>query len=153
MGVSVPRNQSKSKTPQYTYSPSPSKTPGYLGLPNIENRHLAWRFSSADINGPYSCGSFTLDDHRLLWERLREFEGMNIASLRKQGSYHPLDPANAEREAKHRLQELRLDDLTMLHSFRIQGKLRLWCMQHENIMSILWWDRDHAVCLSRKKGS
>ncbi len=151
MGGLLHQKQNKEKKPVFGNPPSPKKIPSYLGSPNIENRYLAWRFSSADINGPYSCGSFNLMDHQLLWDKLRSFENMNIAELRNQGSYHPIEPWKTEREAKNRLQVLQLDDLTMLHSFRIQGKLRLWCMLHENIMSILWWDRKHAVCPSLKK--
>ena len=146
----MPHKKGKPKNPIIPRDISTPKTPRYLGIPNLEGSHMAWRFSNADINGPYSCGSFDLTDFQLLWDKLRSFERMNIAQLRSQGSYHALEPVKASRDAKSRLRALQLDDVTMLHSFRIQRKCRLWCMQHENIMSILWWDRNHKVYLVEK---
>ena len=53
------------------------KVPSYLGPPNLENTHLAWRFSSADLGGPYSCANFSHDKFKQLWNRLRTFETRN----------------------------------------------------------------------------
>jgi hypothetical protein len=127
------------------------KVPSWLGLPNLENQYLAWRFSNADIGGPYSCTAFDLKEFQLLWDRLREFEIMNVEQWRKQGSYHSPAITNISREAKKRLRELRFDDIDVIHSFHITGLCRLWCMKHQNIMCVLWWDRKHEVYSVGKK--
>lgn len=143
------RSKPVKRTVLLPHLPTP-KVPSWLGIPNLENQHLAWRFSNADISGPYSCALFNLKDFQLLWDRLRTFETMNVAKLRDQGSYHSPAIANISKEAKNRLSELGHDDIDKLHSFRITGPCRLWCMKHLNIMCVLWWDRNHEVCPTLK---
>ena len=56
-------------------------------------------------------------------------------------------------KARKRLREIKEDDLDELMSFRISSKERVWCIQSENIMRILWWDPRHEVCPSQLKGT
>lgn len=126
------------------------KLPSYLGPPNLENRHLAWRFSSADLDGPYSCAKFTYGDFVQLWNRLRAFETKNPDELRRTGSFHIIPIPDFCKEAKDRLMEINLDDLEELYSFRMDGACRLFCMKHENLFCILWWDNDHKACQVEK---
>ena len=130
---------------------SPRKHPFYQGQPNIDNRYLAWRFSSADIGGPFSCADLSFPDLQSLWERLRAFEGMNVSQLRDTGSFHEIFTVTLSKEAKQRLQQIKLDDIEALYSFRIDGTCRLWCIKHENLMAMLWWDKSHRVYLTPKK--
>jgi hypothetical protein len=143
--------QSKSKKSIQLGDASSPKTPRYLGAPNLSNLHIGWRFSHADINGPYTCGGFTFSDFQLLWDRLRSFEKMNFAQLQDAGSLHDHPTIQISKDAKDRLQGMRLDDIDTLYSFHIQGDLRLWCMKYENLLCILWWDRNHRVYPVPKK--
>ena len=127
------------------------KIPVYLGSPNLKSGHLSWRFSSADIDGPFSCGQFTHDDFTQFWDRLRAFENMNVAQFRAAQSFHGVPTTNISRKAKERLEEIRLDDIDIIWGFRIMGTCRLWCMRHENLLSVLWWDRKHEVYPVDKK--
>lgn len=127
------------------------KEPVYLGNPNLDGRYLCWRLSSADIGGPFSCGQFTYDDFRLIWDKLRAFERMNVAQFRAAKSFHGVPTANITREAKNRLEEIKRDDVDTVYGFHIMGPCRLWCMKHENILSVLWWDRNHGVYRVNKK--
>lgn len=127
------------------------KVPPYLGEPTLEGRHLCWRFSSADIDGPFSCGQFTYEDFTQFWHRLRAFEGKSVSDLRKAQSFHGVPCTNISRKAKTRLEEINQDDLDIIYSFHIMSRCRLWCMKHENILSVLWWDRNHEVYLVLKK--
>jgi len=136
----------KRKTPVIPQSMSTAKIPRFLGLPNIENKPLAWRFSNADLGGPYACKDFTHDEFQQLWERLRAFEKMNVAEMRDAGSFHPKPVVEMGREEKERLKEIQLDDIEELYSFRIYGPCRMWCIRRENILLVLWWDRGHVVC-------
>ena len=146
-------NPRKGKQVVLPANPVTSKTPHYLGHTNIEDRHLTWRFSSADISGPYSCNAFGLNDFKKLWERLRAFEKMNAAALKNDGSYHRIPTPNLSNEAKERLKLMALDDMDILYSFRITATRRLLCMKHENIFSILWWDKDHKAYPVEKKNT
>ena len=142
------------KQPKKPILPSGIKTPkilAYLGNPNLEGRHLSWRFSGADIDGPFSCGQFVHDDFKLLWDKLRAFEKMNVAQLRQAKSLHGVPTVNISQKAKVRLEEIKLDDIDIIYGFHIMGLCRLWCMKHENILSVLWWDRNHEVYPVGKK--
>jgi hypothetical protein len=119
--------------------------PHYLGPTNLENTHLAWRFSSADLGGPYSCADLSHDKFKQLWDRLRAFETKNVSELRQTGSFHDIPVFRLEKDAQNRLNELKLDDLDEVFSFRMDGTCRLICMKYLNIFSILWWDDNHLV--------
>jgi len=135
-------------TPQL---PHPHKIPSYLGPTNLEGQHLAWRFSGADLQDPFGCHALDFAAYQSLWERMRAFEKMNTDELNRTGSYHDISVRLLSKLAKERLASMRLDDVEVVHSFRITGGCRLWCMKFGNIMSVLWWDPNHQVYLVRKK--
>ena len=145
------KRRRKAKRATHSKIVSPRKHPRYLGPPNIEDRYLAWRFSSADIGGPFSCADLSHSHFQSLWRRLRAFEGMNVAQLRDSGSYHAHPTVTLAKEARARLQEINLDDIETLYSFHISGACRLWCIKYENVMSMLWWDEKHEVYPTAKK--
>ena len=146
----APRRR-RDKRPALPRDVRTQKIPSYLRAPNLEGRHLAWRFSSADLDGPFSCGDLSHLAFKALWERLRAFERMNIAQLRDAGSLHSPRTVELAKAAKRRLQQIKLDDVDVLYSFHITGACRLWCMKHENLMSILWWDEHHEVYPTPKR--
>ncbi len=147
------------KNSKKKYIPTPQnpqtarKTAIYLGPANIENYYISWRFSKADIGGPYACNDFSHNDFQQLWERLRAFENMNTEQLRDNGSFHPKPVDELTREQKERLQQIELDDIDEIYSFRITGKCRMWCIKYGSILLLLWWDRDHDIAPSVKKHS
>jgi hypothetical protein len=142
------RRPKKVANPGRVFTP---KIPRYLGDATLENRHIAWRFSSIDADGPYKCSGLPYGDLQRLFDRLREFEKMNVGQLRDDGSYHPVQTSQISKPAKARLESLQLDDIDELHSFRITSTCRLWCMKYESLMSLLWWDKGHEVYPVRKK--
>jgi hypothetical protein len=129
--------------------PPPRKLPSYLGAPTVENKHLTWRFSRADLGGPFSCAHLSCDDLKQLWDKLRTFETKNAAELISTGS-HPIPCCELEKEARDRLMEIHLDDLEEVYSFRMEGACRLFCMRYENMFCVLWWDAKHKACRSEK---
>ncbi|MBA7683997.1 hypothetical protein ES703_92385 [subsurface metagenome] len=145
------KRRSKAKKPVLPSDISTPKIPTYLGKPNIEDRHIAWRLSSADINGPFSCGQFNYNDYNRFWDRLRAFEKMNVSQFKAAQSFHGVPTTNISKKAKKRLQEILLDDIDIIYGFHITGSCRLWCMRHEYILSVLWWDRNHEVYPISKK--
>ncbi|GFO82208.1 MAG: hypothetical protein A49_18350 [Methyloceanibacter sp.] len=55
--------------------------------------------------------------------------------------------------AQKRLGELEKDEQGALFSVRIQGKMRVWGIRDVGILRILWFDPNHQVCPSKKKGT
>jgi hypothetical protein len=145
-GLMAKQKKAKHKIPFISQEISTPKRPHYLGLPNIEDRHIAWRFSKADLGGPYTCNGFSYGDFQQLWNRLRAFEKMNVSEMQRAGSFHFMPLAKMTREDRQRLSGIELDDIDGLYSFHIDGPCRMWCTKVENILVLVWWDRNHGVC-------
>ena len=145
------RKRKRPKLPKVTEQPDTSKVPGWLGRPTLENSHIAWRFSNADMDGPYSCASLSPAQYTEMWSRLRSFETMNVAELRRADSFHAHSLTGLSPMARERLAVRQLDDLDTLYSFRVNATCRIWCMRHVSLLSVLWWDDEHAVYPVAKK--
>lgn len=57
------------------------------------------------------------------------------------------------KEARQRLEELKLDDLDSLFSLRLDGTLRVFGIRNQNYLRIVWVDQDHEICPSSKKNT
>lgn len=140
----------KHKIPKHKQNPEPVKRPRSKD-PEIHGRPLAWRFSGCDRDGPFSWDTLSHGEpFREVIERLHEFEKMNWDGIIDTGS-HPIEVYKCEKAARDRLVEIKQDDVDELMSFRIAAKKRVWCIQDQNIMRVLWWDPGHDVCPSPKK--
>ena len=125
-----------------------SKTP--VAHP-INGGPLAWRFSAADRGGPFSWA--VLEQSEAFGDivrKLANFETMQQKDLQQQGA-HPIDIDSLSAAAIERLEDLQLDDLDRLMSFRFSNRMRVFCRAEANIMHVLWWDPHHLVCPSTKK--
>ena len=127
------------------------RLPRLQGTPAIEGRYLVWRFSSFDSKGPFATANLTDQDRRTIWDRMAAFEKMSPSELKGAGSHHKVPLILLPPEAKKRLEELELDDLGEIWSFRVSGKRRFWCIKDENVYALLWWDPDHKVYPVGKK--
>ena len=121
--------------------------------PEIGGSPLAWRFSACDKGGPFAWTSLEHGNpYKEVIERLHEFETKEWDEIVRGGS-HPIQVYKCEKPARDRLVEIQQDDVDELMSFRISGKKRVWCIQDRNIMRVLWWDPDHAICPSHLKNT
>lgn len=148
------------KQPKAAQRPDPKKQPRVATAPAVEKRPkaphvrggpLVWRFSSADRGGPFAWSA--LDDpaaYKEALEKLHQFETMEETDMRRGGS-HTVEVWQLSKEARDRLAAIQHDDIDELMSFRLTGATRIWCRMDRNIMQVLWWDPDHAVCVSLKK--
>ncbi|MBQ7220769.1 MAG: hypothetical protein IJS28_07310 [Synergistaceae bacterium] len=103
-----------------------------------------------DMSGPFSCADITLDEWRLILDKMRLWEKMTwheIAGRRD----HAIEVDNISPEAKKRLIELQLDDIDEVFSLHIDGIKRLFGIRDRHIFKVLWWDREHKVCPSYLK--
>lgn len=142
------------------FQPNPQKTPKNVSLPQPEKRPrvpevrggpLVWRFSSVDRGGPFAWQN--LEDpavYKAVMEKLHYFETMEETVIRAGGS-HPVSIDQICKEARQRLEDICLDDIDELMSFRLTGAERVWCRMDNNMMLVLWWDPGHRVCPSAKK--
>ncbi|MBY0431511.1 MAG: hypothetical protein K2Q10_09960 [Rhodospirillales bacterium] len=149
-----------SKQPKVAQWPAPQKQPRAATTPVVEKRPkaphvrggpLVWRFSSADRDGPFAWSG--LDDpftYKDALEKLHQFETMEETDMRRGGS-HTVEVWQLSKVAQDRLAAIQQDDIDQLMSFRLTGATRVWCRMDRNMMLVLWWDPEHAVCPSLKK--
>ena len=139
------------QTRQRESNSAPKITKEVIGVAAIEDRHLVWRFSERDQAGPFSCDEMSAADQRILLDRMSAFEQMTPGELKKAQSNKDVPLYSMSKKAKDRLRELQLDDQDKLWSFHVGNKPRFWCIKHENIYALLWWDPSHEVYLTPKK--
>jgi hypothetical protein len=143
MAASMP----KPKQVRIAETPRTEKVPKYLqGSPLHDGRHVSWRFSHIDRDGPWPCGALSSDE---LLARLTEFEQMNTASLGDRR--HAPSIERLCKDARDRLRDIQRDDLDRLFSWRVGGTGRIWCAEYGGIMCVLWWDPDHTVLPTPKR--
>jgi hypothetical protein len=66
---------------------------------------------------------------------------------------HFIDTAGCSKVARDRLVELSLDDTAELYSLHVNGRQRIIGIRDRQVLKILWYDPDHQVYPSRKKGT
>ncbi|HLV95230.1 MAG TPA: hypothetical protein VKS44_08580 [Candidatus Acidoferrales bacterium] len=115
--------------------------------------HLAWRISRMEFCDPF--GWHTVDKETLenIRSKLAEFEKRTLNEIfvasRKQNHGVPIKGLCSE--AQKRLDELRLPDVEQLYCLRLSGTQRVWGFLTQNVLNLIWWDKDHLVCPSEKK--
>jgi len=83
--------------------------------------------------------------------KLRNYESMTWHEITSRD--HSVSQDKLILEARKRLQHIRLDDIEELWRFEITGRRRIWGIRHGSWFYALWWDAEHVVCPSKKKGT
>lgn len=114
---------------------------------------IRFRFDRVDLGGPWCLTAITSDDHRVLLEKMREFERLTMAEAfngQLGKDYHDLSKC-PNPTVLRRLQDIEMDDIDALSRFRLSGTRRLYGTRLGNEFSILWWDPNHEVWPSTLK--
>jgi hypothetical protein len=147
----VPKGKKKKqKQAAYSPPPAPEKRPNWLGEPTFEGRHLSWRFSSADVGGPWPWPDTSSDQLKTIVGRLANFEKMGYRGGIK-NVWSIVSVVSLAQSAKQRLRDLERDDIESLHAWHMGAKERLWCAEYNGVMCVLWWDPKHEVYPVPKK--
>lgn len=138
---------------KFAGSRRPVETP-----PGVEReRFLRFRFDRVDLGSPWCITKISAEDHRLLMDKLRDFERMTVNEVFHQrtaksglGSDYS-DLTNCPNPALlRRLAEIGLKDVDGVSRLRLTGRKRLYGIRMQNEFSILWWDPLHAIWPSQK---
>jgi hypothetical protein len=118
---------------------------GFLG------KRPVWTFSRFDhphakwgAHGESRASTIKVIDH------LKNFESMFWREILKHPSCGPVDRPALAKDARDRLEELKIFD-DELHHLRITGAGRLWGIRVNETFQILWWDPGHEICPSLLK--
>lgn len=170
---------SKSRIPTAKEGGATRKTPVATEDVNasIFPKNPSWRFAKADVehtewsildshddvvedpNDPTGTSylyRFSKSIDRALLEGLRARESTTWGVLltqnggRKGGTNsHNILMRDMAKEAQQRAAELDLD-VDGLMSMRLNGKHRVFGIMEEHVLNIIWFDRDHKICESKK---
>ena len=137
--------------------PKLKNPPTVSGLPGSSNsaERICWRFEHVDHDGPWGFREVSAEQLCHILEKLRDFEKMTVNELFRRGG----EPGKSyeisglpTREARERLDALRLADQTQISRLRLTGERRLYgFLDDENVFHVVFWDPEHEIWPSRKK--
>lgn len=122
---------------------------------DVMRRRLVWRFSDHDDEGQHTLSAITPAHLVGLLSKLRSFESMTLGELFAPDSEHgkTYTVESMPSEAQKRLTAIGRDDETEVARLRCSGTQRLYGFLRENVFHILWWDPEHQVWPSTKRGT
>ena len=147
----------RKKQPRIQESFSPGGRQPQVGREPINNNSETpvWSIRLFDLNGPWGRTQIR-PEH--LWDsifvKLKDYESMTWGSiLQDKHDNHSVGTADLSKDARQRLEFLKLDDRDHLFRLRLNGTQRVWGIRDGRVMMLLWWDPDHAVCPSKLKNT
>ena len=111
----------------------------------------SWRFSTVDKSGPFAWPIGSEEELEIVG-KLHHFDSMQWSDI-EGTDHHSIDIDKLSKEAKKRLQQINQDDIDEVFSFHLQGKPRIICIRDRHIAKLLWFDKNHKVCPSKKKST
>ena len=111
----------------------------------------SWRFSTVDKSGPFAWPIGSQEELEIV-AKLHHFDSMQWSDI-EGTDHHSIDVDKLSKEAKKRLQQINQDDIDEVFSFHLKGKPRIICIRDRHIAKLLWFDKEHKVCLSKKKNT
>lgn len=112
--------------------------------------HPAWQFQMMDFGGPFCPSKMDAEMMRKVHRQLAKYEKMRWQEIVETHQNHYLSLDKLSGEARHRLEEIQLDDTDELFSLRIEAKPRVIGLRKHAVLQILWWDPQHKVSPSTR---
>ena len=109
------------------------------------------RFSHAGKDGPFRWEFKNPADLEEVMNKLSNLETMYEKDIDQNNHFIKIQALSPE--AKQRLRKTEFDDVDKIHSIRISGSRRVFCVHEEGCFPILWYDPDHKVCPSNPKNT
>jgi hypothetical protein len=137
------------------------KSPYASADPAVVERHVmglnpSWRISILETKDPYGWHTIDMKTFEHIQERLKNFESMTWSDILLDGKKqnHSVAVDRLCKQAKDRLEELRLFPVEKLVSLRLSARGRIWGIpdpKEKAVLKLLWWDPRHEICPSLKK--
>ncbi len=141
------------KRPRRKDNPKKRQTPVSPPVTSTQNKKLVWIVSRIDNSSKWGWHKITCPDFlRKIWKKMHNFETMEWVDILGT-DHHAIPISNIIRPAQKRLEELGHDDEETLVSFHIMGRERIWAIRSEEKVFLLWWDPNHEICPSQKRGT
>lgn len=141
------------RRPQGDFQPPGRKPKTAEDVPTGNNARPSWRIGALEMVDPYGWHRLDADGIRYIHGKLSNFESMKWSEILENRQNHPVSVGIISKEAQERLAALNQDDIDELISLRLSGKERVWGIREHSALKVLWWDPEHQVCPSPKKGT
>lgn len=110
------------------------------------DRHLRFKMSRIDLDGPWCLTKITPEDHKDLLTFMKEMEQLKVSEvIPARGKAEDVAGASPNAGAKRRAQDQYPDDHDYIHVLRVSGAKRLWGLLHGYEFSVIWWDPAHDI--------
>jgi hypothetical protein len=125
--------------------PSVSKKPKAIEAYESDQT-VKWCFSLFDKDKCWHDGQYSEETFREVAYLLKNYSTMTWGMIeRDRKRDHAIKISKLGKDAKKRLEELRLDDFGPLWRFRFTGLKRIWGIRMGRFFQVLWWDPQHKV--------
>ena len=145
------------KKPRAKFEPRVAKEPRTLDVRNSNAEHPSWRIGRMEVTDPFGWHQLSADELATIRGKLAQFESMTwneiLVSAKTQN--HSVAVSRLSKAAQDRLDVIHRgnSDVEELVSLRLSGKERIWGIRDQAVLSLLWWDPEHAVCPSLLKNT
>ena len=126
------KNKPKSK-----FSPKSIRKPKIdPNIPNILDQNPAWHIQKLDKDGKWGWINVTKEDilHKIM-PKMGNFERMKWKEILGSNN-HEISVEKISKDAKKRLNELKLYDIETLISLRLSSRERVWGIKIANVLNI-----------------
>lgn len=144
------------KQPKQANSIKVSKKPKIAGRfsnahPTDDKIHFRFRYFDAGFRPTEQAGA---DCFYTISDKLKHLAIAGWSSVNQNSAHHhEIQLHKLTRDAQKRLRQLTFDDLDGLFSLRLTGKKRIFGVRKDPYFYVVWWDPEHKVCPSVKKGT
>jgi len=144
--VGRPKKQPKTRVKPHPRKQARSEPPG--------PRTVQWSFAIYDPDIQWGTDDCANEPFRNIATRLKQYESMSWSAIeRNRKRDHSVALDRLSKRARHRLQEIRQDDVDALWRFRFSGEQRFWGIRVGEVFRILWWDPEHEVSPSHLRST
>lgn len=139
------------KRPKTRVHPAAGKVPRSEDVQaRVSASPFKWTTEQIELDGPFGFSNAAHDAifYKII-PRLHGFECLNWEQMKATGS-HDIEFSRLSKEAQQRIREF-YDDERDVYSLKIEGRLRVVGFRDGAICRIIWFDPEHAVCISHLK--
>lgn len=130
--------------------PSVAKQPRAVEVPDSQQT-VKWCFRLFDRESAWHDPGYTEESFREVAHLMKSYSTRTWGEIEHDRHRdHEICMDSLCKEARQRLQQLKLDDFPLFR-FRFDGLKRLYGIRMGRFFQVLWWDPQHKVCPSQKK--
>jgi hypothetical protein len=110
----------------------------------------SWRFHKLELCDPFGWHEVDKQTLASIRTKLIALESMTWWQILIEAKkhHHSVKTKDICKEAKERLEALKLDDVDRVISLGLSGTERVWGLFSQGVLSLLWWDPEHKICPS-----